>query len=72
MDVGASKVRVAVVGVGHLGQHHARIYAEMPGVDLVAVADISESRRREVGGRLKVPTGADYRGLVGRVDAVSV
>ena len=52
MDVGASKVKVAVVGVGHLGQHHARIYAEMPGVDLVAVADISEARRREVGGRL--------------------
>ena len=72
MDVGASKIRVAVVGVGHLGQHHARIYAEMPGVDLVAVADISEARRREVGGRLKVPTAADYRGLVGSVDAVSV
>ncbi|MCX5736667.1 MAG: Gfo/Idh/MocA family oxidoreductase [candidate division NC10 bacterium] len=72
MDVGASKVRVAVVGVGHLGQHHARIYAEMPGVDLVAVADISEARRREVGGRLKVPTAADYRGFVGSVDAVSV
>jgi predicted dehydrogenase len=72
MDVGASKVRVAVVGVGHLGQHHARIYAEMPEVDLVAVSDISETRRREVGGRFKVRTAADYRELVGRVDAVSV
>jgi len=31
--------RVAVIGVGHLGQHHARIYAELPGAELVAVAD---------------------------------
>jgi predicted dehydrogenase len=67
-----SKVKVAVVGVGHLGQHHARIYAELPGVELVAVADTSEARRREVGGRLKVTAVADYRSLVGKVDAVSV
>jgi predicted dehydrogenase len=67
-----SKVKVAVVGVGHLGQHHARIYTEQPGVELVAVADISEARRREVGGRLRVPAVADYRELLRQVDAVSV
>jgi len=72
MDGGAGKVRVAVIGVGHLGQHHARIYTELPGAELVAVADLSETRRREVGGRLKVPAVADYRSLVGKVDAVSV
>ena len=38
-----TKLKVGVVGVGHLGQHHARILAAMPGVDLVAVVD---SRRR--------------------------
>jgi len=68
----ASKVKVAVVGVGHLGQHHARIYAELPGVELVAVADTSEARRREIGSRLNVPAVTDYRALVGQVDAVSV
>ena len=67
-----TSVRVAVIGVGHLGQHHARIYAEMPGVELVAVADTSEVRRREIGSRLKVPAVADYRTLVSGVDAVSV
>ncbi len=66
------KLRIAVVGVGHLGQHHARIYAELPGVELVAVADTSDSRRREVGTRLRVPAVADYRTLLGKVDAVSV
>jgi predicted dehydrogenase len=65
-------LKVAVIGVGHLGQHHARIYTELPGVELIAVADIAEARRREVGGRLQVPAVADYRELLRRVDAVSV
>jgi predicted dehydrogenase len=65
-------VRVAVIGVGHLGQHHARIYAELPEVELVAVADTSEARRREIGGRLGVTAVADFRALLGGVDAVSV
>ncbi|MFQ5937721.1 MAG: gfo/Idh/MocA family oxidoreductase, partial [Acidiferrobacterales bacterium] len=34
------RVRVGVVGVGYLGRFHARIYKEMPDVDLVGVADI--------------------------------
>jgi len=66
------QVRVAVIGVGHLGQHHARIYAELPGVELAAVVDLSEARRREVGARLQVPAFEDYRSLLGAVDAVSV
>ena len=41
-------VRVGVVGVGHLGQHHARLLAAMPGVTLVGVADIKPERAREV------------------------
>jgi len=72
MSATDSTVKVAVVGVGHLGQHHARIYTELPGVDLVAVADVAEARRREVGGRLRVPAVADYRELLRQVDAVSV
>jgi predicted dehydrogenase len=72
MEVSDRQVRVAVIGVGHLGQHHARIYTELPGVTVAAVAELSEARRREIGGRLKVPTVADYRSLVGQVDAVSV
>ena len=72
MDSTEPKLKVAVVGVGHLGQHHARIYTELPGVELVAVVDVAEGRRREVGGRLRVPAVADYRTLLGKVDAVSV
>jgi len=63
---------VAVIGVGHLGHHHARIYTELPGVELTAVVDVAETRRREEGGRLRVPALSDYRELLGKVDAVSV
>jgi predicted dehydrogenase len=72
MNTGERRVKVAVIGIGHLGQHHARIYAELPGADLVAVVDIAESRRREVGGKLNVPALTNYRDLLGKVDAVSV
>ena len=70
MDPG--RVRVAVVGVGEIGQHHARIYAGLPGARLVAVADTRAERAEAVGRAHGVPATADYRTLLGQVDAVSV
>jgi predicted dehydrogenase len=46
------KLKVGVIGVGGMGSIHARIYSEMPDVELYAVADTDEKRRREVGQRL--------------------
>jgi len=63
---------MGVVGVGHLGQHHARIYAQMPGVELVAVVDINERRAKEVGLKLKVPYFTEASALYGKVNAVSI
>ncbi len=65
-------VRIGVVGVGHLGQHHARVYAGLPGVRLVGVADVDPARRAEAAARFGVPGHADHRELLGRVDAASV
>jgi predicted dehydrogenase len=64
--------RVAVVGVGHLGQHHARVLSTMPGVELVAVADARIEQARAVAGRHGTRAVADYRELLDRVDAVVV
>lgn len=41
-------LRAAVIGVGEMGQHHARVYAEMSDVDLVAVADLDGERAENV------------------------
>jgi predicted dehydrogenase len=65
-------VRVAVIGVGHLGQHHARLLAAMDGVDLVGVCDVNRARADEIGTRFGAPAFSEARELVGRVDAVTV
>ena len=65
-------VRVAVVGVGHLGKHHARILSNLPGVDLVAVVDTNRSRAEEIAVAHGTKGVTDVSDLAGRVDAVSV
>jgi len=65
-------VKVAVVGVGHLGRHHARIFAEMAGVDLTAVADIDGARAEQVAADRHTRALGDWRELLGAVDAVTI
>ena len=59
----STPVRVAVVGVGHLGQHHARLLAAMPGVELAGVVDTKPGRARDVGARFGVPAFTHVREL---------
>ena len=66
------RLRVGVIGVGHLGQHHARLYASLPDVVLTGVTDSSAERARQVGDRHQVPVFADRAELLKQVDAVSV
>ena len=68
----ADRLRVGVVGVGHLGRHHARLFAEMPEAELVAIADIDAERARAVSEATGVRTVSDYRDLFDQVDAVSI
>lgn len=65
-------LRVGVVGVGHLGRHHARVLAATAGVELVGVADSRLEQARAVAAPLGAPATDDYRTLLDRVDAVSV
>lgn len=66
------KIRAAVVGVGYLGRFHAQKYAQIPGCELVAVVDGQEEVRNAVAAEVRSHAVADYRGLLGKVDAVSV
>ncbi len=67
-----SPLRVAVVGVGHLGKHHARILASLPGVELTAVVDTNRPRAEEIAAAHGTKAESDYRALLGRVDAVTL
>ena len=65
-------LRLAVIGVGHLGRHHARILAAMPEVRLTAVVDTNRERAAEIAAASSTDALTDYRGLLGEVDGVVV
>jgi predicted dehydrogenase len=66
------KLRVAVVGVGHLGSIHAKIYKELPGCELIGVCDTNDSQLKAVSQALGVPGYTDHRELFAKVDCVSI
>ena len=65
-------LRVAVIGVGHLGRHHARILAAMPDVRLAGVVDTIPERAAEIAASTGSVAFTDHRDLFDRVDAVVV
>src|SRR5205085_3068886 len=67
-----TKLRIAVIGVGHLGQVHARLLSQVEGVELAGVVDPSEAARTAVGSQLSVPAFADHVPLLGKLDAAII
>ena len=65
-------LRVAVVGVGHLGQHHARLLASMHDVELVGVVDTKPGRAAEIAAKFGGQAFEDVAQTIGRVDAVTI
>jgi predicted dehydrogenase len=65
-------LRVAVIGAGHLGRIHARIAAALPEIELVAVVDPVETARSSVAQEAKTQAVADFRTLIGQIEAAIV
>lgn len=65
-------LRVAVIGAGHLGRIHARIAAGLDEIELVAVADPVAACRDAAAAESKTKSVADYRELIGEIDAAIV
>jgi predicted dehydrogenase len=68
----SDQVRVAVVGVGHFGQFHAKHYSLHKRAKLVAVVDIDQSKALRAAAQTGGEPTFDYRDLIGRVDAASI
>jgi len=68
----AGPLRVAVIGVGHLGKHHARLLAQIEGAQLVAAVDTQIERAAAAIEGTEARAIADYRELFGQVDAVTI
>ncbi len=67
-----NKLRIAVIGVGHLGKIHTRLLRGLEGADLVGIVDPVEAARTAVADDLKVPAFADHRPLLGQIDAAVI
>jgi len=66
------KLKIAVVGTGHLGSIHARIFSQLDNCELVAVCDNNAEKLKTVSSSLNVKGIPDYRQLAPKVQAVSI
>jgi predicted dehydrogenase len=66
------KVRVGVVGVGHLGQTHARLFRQVENASLIGVYDIDAARSQDMSKELSVKAFDSIEQMTDEVDAVSV
>jgi predicted dehydrogenase len=66
------KIRCGVVGVGSLGQHHARIYASLPGVEFVGIFEANDARAAEICAKFNCRRFTTLEALGDACDAVSV
>lgn len=67
-----ARLRLAVIGVGHLGKEHARILAGLPDVELVGVADVNLEQAQVVARRCGTRAYGDYWPLLNLVDAATI
>lgn len=65
-------LRVGVIGVGNMGQHHTRVLSLLKDVELVGVADVNVERGLDTASKYRVRFFEDYRELLNLVDAVCV
>lgn len=72
MTTNANKVRVGVFGVGSLGQHHARIYANMPTAEFVGVFDTDTTRAQQIASQHGTRAFASPTDLAAAIDAASI
>jgi predicted dehydrogenase len=65
-------IRVGVIGVGYLGQHHARVFSGLDGVELVGVADVDSRIAGEIGGKFNCGSFSAYTDLIEVCDVLSI
>ena len=64
-------LKVAVIGIGHLGKEHARIYKSLEGAELIGLCD-TDPEKKDRAADLGFPLFTRYQDLIGKVDAVSI
>lgn len=65
-------IRIGVIGIGNMGQHHARILSLLKDIEFIGVSDISVDRGLDLASKYRVRFFEDYRDLIPLVDAVCI
>jgi predicted dehydrogenase len=65
-------IRIGVIGVGNMGQHHTRILSLLKDVELIGVSDINVERGLDTASKYRVRFFEDYRDMLNHVDAVCI
>ena len=65
-------MKAAVIGVGHLGKHHARILATMPGVSLAGVVDVNRDRAAKIAGEYGTRAFGNVNEIPDQLDVVVI
>jgi predicted dehydrogenase len=66
------KLRVGVIGVGHIGKNHARLYAELLGAQFTAIYDTDQARARQLADEFGIAAAASLEEFMEEVDATSI
>jgi len=66
------KIKLGIIGVGHLGHFHLKVAKEIPYFDIVGINDINLKRMEEVSKRYKVPGFKDVDELLEKCEAISI
>jgi len=66
------KIKVGVVGIGHLGNYHLQKYQKLENCEIVAVSDTIAEKAGKAADVYKCAAFEDFRGMIGKVDAVSI
>lgn len=72
ISVAMKKIRVGVVGVGHIGKNHARLYAELPGAQFTAIHDTDQTRARRLADEFGIVAASSLAEFAQHVEAASI
>lgn len=67
------RIKIGVVGTGHLGEHHVRIFRQLPGADLTGIVDTDQTRLKEIAQKYRTAAFRNGEELIAAgVEAVSI
>ena len=68
----SKKVKVGVIGVGHLGQHHVKHFASLPDADLIGIYDLDATRASDIAKQFKTKSFSSIDDILADCDAISI